>query len=167
MTAIDKPYLRVRDLDAVLSTDHQINFTDITAGKDPRFLLSGNNSCILTPEVIEGPYWIKGELLRNRITKDQKGIALTLDIQIIDVDNCKPVPKAFLEIWHCNSTGVYSCVVANGNGNADDTGNLNTNFHRGIQQTDDNGVVLFETYFPGYYGGRAVSSPQILFTLQS
>jgi protocatechuate 3,4-dioxygenase beta subunit len=34
---------------------------------------------------------------------------------------------------------------------------LDNTFHRGIQQSDADGVVTFETLFPGHYTGRAVS----------
>lgn len=83
---------------------------------------------------------------------------LTVDIQIIDVNTCEPVPQAYLEIWHCNSTGVYSGVSASGNGNSDeDTSNLDASFLRGIQASDDSGVVTFDTLVPGHYTGRTVS----------
>jgi hypothetical protein len=36
-----------------------------------------------------------------------------------------------------------------------DKANLNKAFLRGIQQTDSDGVVQFETNFPGHYAGRA------------
>jgi protocatechuate 3,4-dioxygenase beta subunit len=148
-------YLRVRDVDSVLNTDHHSNMTGITTDSDPSLIFSGNNSCVLSPEVTQGPYWVQGELVREDVTDGQEGVPLTLDIQIIDVNTCEPVPEAFLEIWHCNSTGVYSGVVANGNGNTDDTSNMNNTFLRGIQKSDEDGVVTFETLFPGHYTGRA------------
>ncbi|KAF2834005.1 aromatic compound dioxygenase [Ophiobolus disseminans] len=151
----EKPYLRARDLEDALNTNHKSNLTGVTVDSDPSILFSGNNSCILTPETTQGPYWVQGELLRKDITEDQEGVPLTLDIQIIDVNTCEPVPKAFLEIWHCNSTGVYSGVIANGNGNINDTTNLDQTWHRGIQQSDEDGVVTFDTMFPGHYVGRA------------
>lgn len=79
---------------------------------------------------------------------------LALDIQVLDVDTCEPVPAAYLEIWHCNSTGVYSGVSASGNGNTGDASNLNATFLRGVQQTDADGTVQFNTLFPGHYTGR-------------
>jgi protocatechuate 3,4-dioxygenase beta subunit len=143
----------------VLGTDHKSNLTGITVDTDPTTLFAGNNSCILTPEVTQGPYWVEGELLREDITEDQEGISLTLDIQIIDVNTCEPVPQAFLEMWHCNATGVYSGVVAQGNGvGENDESNLQNTALRGIQQSDENGVVVFQTIFPGHYTGRAVSA---------
>lgn len=54
-----------------------------------------------------------------------------------------------------NSTGVYSGVVTDINGNGDDAGNINATFLRGIQPTDEEGVVKFSTLFPGHYSGRA------------
>lgn len=36
-----------------------------------------------------------------------------------------------------------------------DKANLNRKFLRGAQKTDDDGVVQFETVFPGHYSGRA------------
>lgn len=54
----------------------------------------------------------------------------------------------------CNSTGVYSGVVANGNGDGDDS-NLDNTALRGIQPTDSDGVAGFDTIFPGHYSGRA------------
>ncbi len=41
----------------------------------------------------------------------------------------------------------------NGSGPADQS-NWKTTFLRGLQQTDDDGVVQFETIFPGHYFGR-------------
>ncbi|KAH7554719.1 Intradiol ring-cleavage dioxygenase [Bipolaris maydis] len=149
-----KPYLQVRDLDTVLAKDHKSNLTGVTPDTDPSLLFSGNNSCILTPEVTEGPYWVSGELVRQNITENEQGVPLILDIQVIDIETCEPVPKVYLEAWHCNSTGVYSGVVANGNGNSADTANLDATFLRGINLSDDDGVVTFDTVFPGHYTGR-------------
>lgn len=52
-------------------------------------------------------------------------------------------------------TGVYSGVVASGNGDSSDTSNLNNTFLRGIQETDSDGVATMETIFPGHYTSRA------------
>lgn len=81
---------------------------------------------------------------------------LVIDTQVIDVDTCEPVPDVHIEIWHCNSTGVYSGIVASGNGvGSSDPSNINATFLRGVQTTDSDGVAQFETVFPGHYTGRA------------
>jgi hypothetical protein len=53
----------------------------------------------------------------------------------------------------CNSTGVYSGVSATGNGDGS-AANLNETFLRGVQQTDADGTVQFQTLVPGHYTGR-------------
>lgn len=144
-----------RDVDEVLDTSH--NKTDLGYSLDTSItdLFSGNASCVLTPEVTQGPYYVGGESIRRDITDDEEGVSIYLDYQVIDVDTCEPVPNVYLEIWHCNSTGVYSGVVASGNGNSNDESNINRTFLRGIQKTDTDGVAQFESTFPGHYTGRA------------
>jgi hypothetical protein len=77
-----------------------------------------------------------------------------VDIQIIDINTCLPVPKILLDFWHCNSTGVYSGVISGGNGNSNDSTNLDKTFLRGIQSSDSEGVVQIHSTFPGHYTGR-------------
>ncbi|KIW04501.1 hypothetical protein, variant [Verruconis gallopava] len=149
------PYLKARDLDSVVNISHHSSLTGLTASSTDETIFSGNSSCILNPEVTEGPYYVLGELVRKNVTEGFAGVPLTLDIQIIDVNTCEPVPDIMLDFWHCNSTGVYSGVVANGNGNSADLTNLDTTFNRGIQKADDDGVVTFDSTFPGHYTGRA------------
>lgn len=51
-------------------------------------------------------------------------------------------------------------MSAQGNGNsATDTSNLNATYLRGVQETDDDGVVIFDTLVPGHYTGRTNVSP--------
>ena len=163
----DKNYLRARDVDTVLATSHASNLTGITADTDPATLFTGNNSCILTPETTEGPYWVQGELIRSDVTEDQEGVPLHLDIQVIDVNTCEPVPEVYLELWHYNSTGVYSGFVASGNGNSNDSSNIDKTFLRGITQADEDGVVKFDTLFPGHYTGRATHIHVMTHTLDA
>lgn len=89
------------------------------------------------------------------MTESQAGVPLYLDIQVIDTNTCEPLPNVALDFWHCNATGVYSGVAASGNGDSSDTSNLNATFLRGIQSTDSDGVVQFQSIAPGHYTGRA------------
>lgn len=111
-------------------------------------LFGSNASCILVPETIIGPYYVAGEFLRKDITDKEPGVATHLDFQFIDIKTCKAVPNLIIDVWHANSTGVYSGVTAPGQGG------LKTNFGRGIQKTDKDGVVQYSTIFPGHYVGR-------------
>jgi protocatechuate 3,4-dioxygenase beta subunit len=100
-------------------------------------------------------YWVKGELIRSDVREGQAGVEIVLDGQFVDVETCEPIVSLYWDIWNCNSTGVYSGVVANGNGNSADTSNYNTTFLRGLQPTDDDGVAQFRSVFPGHHAGRA------------
>lgn len=75
-----------------------------------------------------------------------------LEMQFIDTSTCEPIKDLVADIWSCNSTGVYSGIdPAQAAGEA----GLNTTFLRGVQITDSDGVVEFDTIFPGHYTGRA------------
>ncbi|PWY75626.1 extracellular dioxygenase [Aspergillus eucalypticola CBS 122712] len=130
-------------------------------------IFASGGTCIVQPEVTQGPYYIAGELNRRNVAEDQAGVPLFMDIQLIDTNTCEPLPNIYTDIWHCNATirtspsslfisGVCSGVVESGNGNANDPGNINTTFLRGVQSSGDDGVVRFESIFPGHYAGRAV-----------
>ncbi|KAK6821627.1 intradioldioxygenaselike [Aspergillus parasiticus SU-1] len=146
-------FLKARDLDTALNTTHHSNL-DVNPETDPEVLFASEATCILAPDVTEGPYYVSGELIRNDIKEDQEGVPLFLDIQLIDTNTCEPLPQIYLDFWHCNATGVYSGVVASGNGNSDDETNIDSTFLRGLQKTNNDGIVQFQTIFPGHYTGR-------------
>jgi protocatechuate 3,4-dioxygenase beta subunit len=97
---------------------------------------------------------VGGEFVRENVVEDEKGVQLVLDFQVIDVNTCEPLPEVYVEIWQCNSTGVYGGVSAQGNGNSADLANLDNTALRGIQLADADGVAVFESLFPGHYIGR-------------
>ncbi|GAA5878415.1 hypothetical protein JCM8547_003593 [Rhodosporidiobolus lusitaniae] len=67
-----------------------------------------NTTCITTPEAVEGPYYLRNDILRTDVAEDQGGIPLTLDIGLIDISTCEPLTNTLVEIWHANVTGFYS-----------------------------------------------------------
>lgn len=129
--------------------------TDISEDSDEATVFGDSHTCILNPEGETGPYYVKGELIRQDLREDQPGVPIVIDGQFIDVETCEPITNLYWDIWNCNSTGVYSGLIATGNGNTDDETNLDATFLRGIQETDDDGVVQFLSVFPGHYSGRA------------
>ncbi|KAI1410365.1 aromatic compound dioxygenase [Hypoxylon sp. FL1857] len=144
-----------RDLGSDLATDHNATDLGYTPNTDSATLFAGYNSCLLTPEVTQGPYYVGGEYVRENIIEDQAGIDTVLDYQVIDINTCEPVAGVYVEMWHCNATGVYGGIVASGNGDSSDETNINNTWLRGIQKTDSDGVAQFESIFPGHYTGRA------------
>lgn len=115
----------------------------------------------LSPELIDGPYYLDYNLFRNNLVEDRTGIPLTLRLNFTDVVTCAPLPGAAVDIWSCDGTGVYSGYVATGN-DGPSTGGVHQEptddftFLRGSLVTDANGAVEFNTLFPGWYQGRAV-----------
>lgn len=148
------PFYKADNLVSARSESHLSENSSIGLDTIPQDLFGDSSSCILQPEGTEGPYYVTGELIRRNITDGEKGVPLALDIQIVDTSTCEPVPAIYVDIWHCNATGVYSGVVADGNGISSDSGNLNNTAFRGLQKTDDDGIVQFDTIFPGHYLGR-------------
>ncbi|KAJ4465636.1 Intradiol ring-cleavage dioxygenase [Lentinula edodes] len=146
--------LRARDTNITADTSH-LSSANYTSGTPESTIFASNGTCILNPEGETGPYWVKGELIRSDLREEQPGVPITIEGQFVDVETCEPIVGLYWDIWNCNSTGVYSGLVAMGNGNSDDESNMNSTFLRGIQQTDDEGVVTFDTVFPGHYSGRA------------
>lgn len=146
--AKNTPILGRRDFSQYNSS--HLSSKNVKFGDDETELFADDSSCVLMPEVTQGPYYVDGELIRSNIVEDQEGVPLFLDVQLIDSSTCEPVPAVFVDFWHANTTGVYSGVSASGNGNsATIKSNLDATFLRGIQQTDSNGVVQIETIVPG------------------
>lgn len=117
--------------------------------------------CVLTPELTEGPYYLSGDLIRQDITEGRAGIPLKLQINVLNPNTCSAVENVAVDIWHCDALGYYSGVAANAPGAGDPVpDDLDTipqdNFLRGIQITDSEGNVEFDTIYPGWYAGRAI-----------
>ena len=106
---------------------------------------SGAVSCVLAPELTEGPYYVDDAAVRRNIKSGKTGVPLRLRLRVLDVASCRPIRGAAVDIWHCDALGVYSGVAGN-----------RGSFLRGVQRTDANGWAVFDTVYPGWYPGRAV-----------
>ncbi len=54
------------------------------AGAGPAAVASGAVTCVLTPELTEGPYYIAGEKVRRNITEGRPGAPLTLRLAVVN-----------------------------------------------------------------------------------
>lgn len=72
------------------------------------------------------------------------GVAIDVELTLVNVNaNCAPLAGYAIYIWHCDQDGLYSLYTV-----------ADQNYLRGVQETDANGKVTFQSIFPGAYLGR-------------
>ncbi|KAK8045589.1 dioxygenase [Apiospora rasikravindrae] len=147
-----------------------------------------NETCVMTPEVIMGPYvWPESQMMRTDVSKPSyhaRGPArrpLTLDIGVLDMATCEPLQNAMVSLWHCNATGDYSSFeqldenltfqelkaklgLTNVTYGVTDLHTDNTTWLRGMYPTNKEGMMEMQTVFPGFYAGRAIHIHTQVFT---
>jgi protocatechuate 3,4-dioxygenase beta subunit len=109
--------------------------------------LIAGESCPLTPRQTEGPFYFDPRLVRRDIRDGRLGLPLRLRLQVVAAADCAPLERARVDIWHCDAAGAYSGY--------DSERTAGEAWLRGIQFTDADGIVAFETVYPGWYAGRA------------
>jgi len=115
-------------------------------------------TCVVRPEMTEGPYFVDEQLNRSDIRSDpsdgsvKEGALLELSFRVSEISNsaCNLLEGVYVDIWHCDALGVYS--------DAQDQGfnTVGQKFLRGYQVTDASGIARFTTIYPGWYFSRAV-----------
>lgn len=115
-------------------------------------MFNTRSSCVLTPTSTSGPFPTMNRMDRRVVHEGLPGHPLRLGLQVVD-EGCEPVPNTVVDIWHTDATGDYSEYEDGGSGKDDGPGST---FCRGEQTADLNGIVEFETIYPGWYDGRAV-----------
>jgi protocatechuate 3,4-dioxygenase beta subunit len=122
---------------------------------------SGDTAAV--PEETAGPFPGDGSngpnvlsesgVVRRDITKsfgDASGVAdgipTTLALTLLDVaGGGGPLAGATVYLWHCDMAGRYSLY---------DDAVAGENYLRGVQESDADGKLAFETIFPAAYSGR-------------
>lgn len=118
---------------------------------------SGTNSgtCLVSPTETAGPFPTKSpsSLVTSNITSDRTGVGFTINIYVNNSNSgCAALTGAIVDIWHCDKDGYYSEYGGTGMQSANFT---SVHFLRGRQVTNANGLVTFNSIFPGWYSGRA------------
>ena len=111
-------------------------------------------SCVVVPELTEGPYYVNENLDRSDIRIDtsdgstSEGAVLTIDWVVSQADGsaCIPLEGVLVDVWHCDAAGEYSDVGSE----------QGHDYLRGYQHTDASGKARIVTIYPGWYQGRAV-----------
>jgi protocatechuate 3,4-dioxygenase beta subunit len=75
-----------------------------------------------------------------------QGVPLQLQLNLVNTNGgCAALAGYAVYLWHCTRDGLYSMYSQ---------GVTGENYLRGVQVTDSNGSVAFDTIFPGCYAGR-------------
>ena len=125
---------------AATSSDCSVIPTE-TAGPFPG---DGSNG----PNVLAESGVVRSDIRKSigSATGTAEGVALTIKYQLVDTkNNCKPLVGAAVYTWQCDRDGNYSMYSAP---------TANENYLRGVQDSDANGIVTFQSIFPGAYSGR-------------
>ena len=92
-------------------------------------------------------------VVRRDITKSfgdasgvAEGVPTTLELKLVDVaGGGGPLAGAAVYVWHCDKAGRYSLY---------DGDVASENYLRGVQESDADGKLSFQTIFPAAYSGR-------------
>jgi protocatechuate 3,4-dioxygenase beta subunit len=110
-------------------------------------------SCVVTPELEIGPYFVDEQINRSDIRSDpstdtmKPGVPLQLTFNVMDASNkCAPLEGATVDVWQRDALGRYSDEPSEGT--------VGQRYLRGYQLTNANGVAHFTSIYPGWYGGR-------------
>lgn len=133
---------------------------------DADTVTSADGQCTTLPQETQGPYPADGSgasgktvmildntgIVRRDLThstgtgRQVSGVPLRLTMQLVDVTgNCTPLAGQVVYVWHCTAAGEYSLYSQ---------GITAEDYLRGVQVTDAQGRVTFDTIFPGCYTGR-------------
>ncbi|MBZ4329550.1 protocatechuate 3,4-dioxygenase [Corallococcus interemptor] len=110
--------------------------------------------CNLNCEATLGPCYAT-TVDRKDISEGHDGLPVRLAFLVVD-ESCKPIPGATVDIWHAGPEGLYSGEDASDFCTSGDATARSARWFRGVQTTDANGRVDFDTCFPGWYSSRTI-----------
>lgn len=126
-------------------------------------IFASSTSCSITPSTTKGPCYFQDDTGED-ISEGKTGLPMQLCLRLVD-SNCNPLANYTIEVWHCDTEGVYSADTSNSSDSSSFAGNFCTGgdstaerstWFRGQLTTDSNGRVNFKTCFPGWYSSRTI-----------
>ncbi len=120
------------------------------------------NPCTLTNEYTLGPCYFHADEYEQDISAGEPGVPMALVLKLVD-SSCAPIAGADIEVWFVNWEGIYSGDTTgssntrsfnSGYCTGNDSEALASRWFRGVQTTDENGLVFFKCCFPGWYPSR-------------
>lgn len=128
-------------------------------------IFATGNSCTVSPTrpTTRGPCYFLDDTGED-ISTGLPGLPMQLCLRLVD-RNCQPLAQHTVEVWHCDTRGVYSGDTRESRDatrfrgrlcTAGDRAAQQSSWYRGKQVTNANGRVNFKTCFPGWYPGRTI-----------
>lgn len=113
-------------------------------------------ACAIVCSTTDGPCTAPTTVRRD-VSDAMPGLPVRLALRIVSPDTCAAISGAVVEIWHTQRSGVYSGDTPSpGFCSGSDADAPSRTYFRGMQTSDVNGRVDFDTCFPGWYPGRCI-----------
>lgn len=112
-------------------------------------------SCMIVAGTTKGPCTTATDLARVDVSEGWTGLPVRLAMRFVTAA-CAPIAGAVVKVWHTNIGGSYSGVTPNPGLCLKQPSYSTADFFRGAQTTTADGIVYFDTCFPGWYPGRAI-----------
>jgi protocatechuate 3,4-dioxygenase beta subunit len=103
----------------------------------------------------EGPCLEDVDLVRKDISEGYPGLPMRLSLLVVD-EACAPIKDAKVKIWHTQISGSYSGAPPTSYPCLLDPADVTKHYFRGVQTTNAEGRVDFDSCFPGWYPVRAI-----------
>ena len=97
------------------------------------------------PDVLSDPAVVRRDITTSfgSYTGTATGVPTMIELTVLDSATCAPLQGAAVYLWHADKDGHYSMYTA-----------PEANYLRGVGEADPNGVVAFDSIWPGCYDGR-------------
>jgi len=97
------------------------------------------------PDALADPAVVRRDITTSfgDYTGTATGVPATIELTVLDSATCAPKAGAAVYLWHADKDGRYSMYTA-----------PEANYLRGVGEADTNGVVAFDSIWPGCYDGR-------------
>ncbi|MBK6695309.1 MAG: protocatechuate 3,4-dioxygenase [Myxococcales bacterium] len=129
--------------------------TKSMSGSYPEPFPTASAACVVVATMTEGPCTEAVDQVRKDVSEGAPGIPVRLALKVVDA-SCQAITGAKVKIWHTQITGSYSGDTPNNGMCLKTAQDGQQHSFRGVQTSDANGRVDFDTCFPGWYPGRAI-----------
>ena len=98
------------------------------------------------PDILTEPDVVRSDITTSigSFTGTAEGVPTSISLTVLDSSNgCSPLVAGAVYLWHADQDGHYSMYTA-----------PDASYLRGVQETDADGTVTFQSIWPGCYDGR-------------